>query len=66
MKRTLISAFALLLAAAAFSACGDAKETGAKTTEAVSQTAAETEPVTEAYTGPDLPEADFGGETFAF
>ena len=66
MKRTLISAFALLLAAAAFSACGDAKETGAKTTEAVSQTAAETEPVTEAYTGPDLPEAGFGGETFAF
>ena len=68
MKQQKILLSGLLLAAALLSACGDAG-TGTQTpvqTQPVSNDSGETAPVTEAYDGPILPEADFGGETFSF
>ena len=68
MKQQKILLSGLLLAAALLSACGDAG-TGTQTpvqTQPVSNDSGETAPVTEAYDGPILPEADFGGEIFSF
>ena len=68
MKHNALSLSCALLAALLLASCGDAStgtptETAAKTP---SENTPVTEAVTEAYNGPELPEADFGGETFSF
>ncbi len=58
---------ALLLTTLLLAACGDASSGTSKTTEAVTTPPeGETAPVTEAYDGPILPEANYNGETFSF
>ncbi len=68
MKQLTVSALTLLLTAAVFASCGDASDSGQKTTQAQQNdgTSADSTPVTEAYNGPELPESNFNGETFAF
>ena len=66
MKHSKILLSGLLLAAALLSACGDAGTKTPAQTQPQNDVGTETAPVTEAYNGPDLPEADFGGETFSF
>ncbi len=66
MKHSKILLSGLLLAAALLSACGDAGTKTPAQTQPQNEENIETAPVTEAYNGPELPEADFGGETFSF
>ncbi len=62
-----LSALALMLTAIlALSACGDASGDTKTTEAATTLPEGETAPVTEAYDGPILPEANYNGETFAF
>ena len=68
MKRNASLLSCALLAAALLSSCGDASTGMPADTTAKNPTdnGAVTEAVTEAYNGPALPDADFGGETFSF
>ncbi len=66
MKHSKILLSGLLLAAALLSACGDAGTKPPAQTQPQNDGGTDTAPVTEAYNGPDLPEADYGGETFSF
>ncbi len=66
MKHSKILLSGLLLAASLLSACGDAGTKTPAQTQPQNDGNTETAPVTEAYNGPDLPDADYGGETFSF
>ena len=66
MKHSKILLSGLLLAAALLSACGDAGTKTPARTQPQNDGGTDTAPVTEAYNGPVLPEADYGGETFSF
>lgn len=66
MKRNAISLSCALMAALLFASCGDAGTKTPAQTQSQNDGTADTAPVTEAYDGPILPEADYGGETFSF
>ena len=66
MKRNAISLSCVLMAALLFASCGDAGTKTPAQTQPQNDGGTGTAPVTEAYNGPVLPEADYGGETFSF
>lgn len=66
MKRNAISLSCVLMAALLFASCGDAGTKTPAQTQPQNDGGTDTAPVTEAYNGPVLPEADYGGETFSF
>ncbi len=59
-------AFLLLAASLLVASCGDASGDTQTTEAKTALPEGETAPVTEAYDGPDLPDADYNGETFSF
>ena len=66
MKRNAISLSCVLMAALLFASCGDAGTKTPAQTQPQNDGGTGTAPVTEAYNGPVLPEADYGGDTFSF